>query len=36
VSDSNGENVGCGGGVDALAEPPRAASLLTTLRGGVD
>src|ERR1700735_5090689 len=36
VSDSKGEKVGCDGcaGVDVVTDPPRAASLLTTLRGG--
>src|SRR5258708_24540639 len=36
VSDSKGENVGCAGwaGVDEVTDPPRAASVLTTLRGG--
>src|ERR1700722_12541315 len=36
VSDSKGEKVGCdgGAGVDVVTDPPRAASLLTTLRGG--
>jgi hypothetical protein len=36
VSDSNGEKVGSEGGVDETADPPRAASVLTTLRGGAD
>jgi hypothetical protein len=36
VSDSKGEKVGCAGGagVDEVTDPPRAASVLTTLRGG--
>ena len=34
VSDSKGEKAGCTGGVDESTEPPRAASLLVTLRGG--
>jgi hypothetical protein len=36
VSDSNGEKVGCADGVDAATDPPRVASVLTTLRGGTD
>jgi hypothetical protein len=36
VSDSKGEKVGCAGEVDVdeVTDPPRAASVLTTLRGG--